>query len=297
MKLNTWTTSLFRLPIQIYFQHYLEIIVLFLILLVYRNLKTYKLSGIVPLYIGGIISDLICSNFLGKVKIPMLFIFEFFIFVFGVYLYPSLKKFRIEILVPLLAIDFIICLISYNYSLQGMHNLFITNLYYIIIAPFFFALFYKMVPLKNSEKILFIALVIGTLSFFIFEYFKGYHKKLSIPIIIFYVEHLAFSCFILARLTMDENNVRSLTEQPFFWICVSEIIASLIEIIYTGTYSFLVKNFLSIYQSPWMANLIPIANLFSFLCYLYAFILCGKYCQDRLSFFSLRSTKKGYKGY
>lgn len=250
------------------------------------------MNVILLLYLGAVISDLICSNVLYKVKIPTLYNFEFFIFLTGLYLYPSLKKFKIEILVPLLLADFIICLISYNYSIQGIHNLFITNFYYIIIAPFFFALFYKMAPLRRREKTIFIALAIATLTFFLFEYLSDFNKKLVVPIIIFYLEHLVFSCFILGRLTMDESNARSLTKEPVFWICVSEVIVSIIEIIYTGTYSFLVKNFLGIYQSPWMANLIPLANLFSFVCYLYAFILCGKHYQDRLSFVGFKNKKK-----
>jgi hypothetical protein len=288
MEQYTWVTSLLRLPIRVYFQHYVELIILIVILIFYRSLKSNRLGIVLPLWVVGFMLDLICKNFSFYLDISILQILPFLISILGIYIYPSLKKLKVGIIVLIIIIDLTLDIVSWNYANRGMHNLFLLNLFYVVISPLFFRLFYNMLQLQLKEKYkrVFISIAILSIIFFLYDYFNGNELRLNYRTIIsFHLQSLMLCCFIIARLVIKENSSGRLTNEPYFWICTGQILFSLIVIVFEGLHPYLVSNHIEIYYKyKWLIYVLPAANLMLDFCYVYAFMLCGKQHQDRLSF-------------
>jgi hypothetical protein len=286
MNLNTWVTSLIRLPIRIYFQHYVELIILIIILIYYRNLRSNRLGIVLPLWIACLSLDLICRNLSFYWNISIVHILPFFIFILGIYLFPGLRRLRIGMLIPIMIIDLILDNIEYNYARHGMYNIFAFNFFYIIATPFFFILFYNMLQPQKKNKIFFIVITILSIVFFLYEYFNNNEVRLNyITIIVFRLQCIMLGCLTIARLVMDENNSANLTGEPFFWICAGQVLVSIVIIICDGLHPYLVTNYIEIYNRyHWLIYVSPVASMVVSFCNAYAFILCGKRYQDRLSF-------------
>jgi hypothetical protein len=281
---HRWITFLHRLSSLFHFHHYIEFIIIILLAIWYFLLKQYRVKRYLLLLVIILPLDVFItfSSLYQRVRLLQLIQFEGLIF--AALIYSCLKSKKISILFWILIIDLLETLIAYEYSIRGWNNLFLDNLDCIITAPLFFILFYRMfnfsLRIKYSQFYFLIAL--ASICFFVYDYVIHDNLKFNyLAIIIFNLQHFIICCLIIANIIRNENS--GLTNDPYFWVCCGRIIASILNIIWTGLHPYLVEHFIEIYKSPFLRNLMPASHLVSLFCYLYAFFLCGIHCRNKLT--------------
>jgi hypothetical protein len=279
------TTFLLRLPIYLHFWQYIDFAILIIFIVFYRSLKNNKLEIIIPLWIGVIVLDLLSTSFAFYI-FNIRHIFRLFVVVLAIYIYPSLKRFNLGIFIPLAFIDLTIDVLAYSFSNQGMHNLFLINLSYILLPPIFFIFFYNMLQPKNTFGTFFKVTSFLFICFSLYEYFHNEELRLnSSTIVIFHTLCIILSCCVIGKLVLNESTLIKLTEEPFFWLCAGQILLSIVLAILEGLQPYLVSNFIELYfKYPWIMGIAPFVSIVAAFFNFYALILCAKRYPDRLRF-------------
>jgi len=224
---------------------------------------------------AGLCFDLMVCNQSGILEIPVENILEGLIVILALIFYQDIHKYGIAILIPILAITNILMLILYDLAIHRIYNSFLGNLYYIIVAPLYYLLFLKMLNLKRRYKMWFFCIAALSMIFLVYEYATINHATLSSTIIIvFHLQHLILCCLVFYKIIHDENNRLPLSKHPFFWLCAAIIISAVVEIPYFGMHSFLVKNYIELYESYWMILIVPVSSIIISVCNCMAICLC-----------------------
>lgn len=285
MEPNTQTTLLLRLPIQIYFENYVQLALLILALFFLKRLKRKSLQILCWLALMGLVTDLIIKNSPLHSYVSVIHVLEVSLIAFGLYLLPALKKDQIALVLIFIIIDFVADIMVYYFVAKGRYSLFIDNFYYIFFPFFLFIFFYKVLIAGGRYKRVYFFAVLSSYLFFICDYLLGSSYKLNyITIEIYCLERVILSCLLIAKLVCDEKRATKLIKVPLYWVCVGIIIKGLVVMLCKGLHPYLVEHYIEIYRSKLMGQLEPYSSLVLFYCYFYAFFLCGKQHQERLSF-------------
>jgi hypothetical protein len=288
MEYHTGITSLFQIHFKFYIGQYIEAVLLIFAFIKFKRLKEFNLGGLIYLAIGLIITDILIKNSSLAGIISTAHLLEFSVLLFGLMIYPGLKKEKLAILVPTIAFVSFTDTMQWIYAAKGWYNLFIINYFYVFSAPFFYVLFYSMLRTVRVKTKIY--LFIATISeiFFLYGYFTGDNSQINnLTSSIFYLQHIVIGGIIIWKMATHEFSV-ALIKEPFFWVCAGRIILSLIDICLDGLHSYLVNNYIEIYRSAFLENVQPLAGVFLTFCYFYAFFLCAKRSPERLSFSFLR---------
>jgi hypothetical protein len=291
MELNTCVTSLLRVPIRIYFEHYVLLVLLILSLIYLKSLKKNRLQILCLVALIGLIIDLIVKNS-GLRYININQVIQAMLILFGLYLLPGLKKNNIAMILVLISIYLIADIMAYYYVAKGRYSLFIDNFYYPFSAPFFFIFFYRLLIIDGRYRRTYFWVAFVSSLFFICDYLLGSEYELNpITIEIYCLEHIIFSCLVIARLVIDEGRATKLSNEPTYWLCAGMIINSLVVMICDGLQTFLVEHYMEVYGSTVLLQLKPYSTLLLSFCYFYTFSLCGKQHHERFSYTLLKKSK------
>jgi hypothetical protein len=286
MNYAEWITALLRLPIRIYLQHYVELFLVFLALLMYRNLKKLRLRIIIPLLSFALFLDLLAQNHIIQVPINVEKCLSLITIFLAIALLPALKKFKLQAIIPLLCIMWITGVIGDHYASKGWYNLFVTNFDYLVSSPLIYILYYQMLRLNDKQSNVFCGLAIASMSFFIVDYVTNTEVKLNYrSLIICNFQQVIMSWVVIYRLVTSQGNVNKITDEPYFWICAGRIVVALVSLIYYGLHPYMVENFIEVYKRDELTVLIRLGFIFAAICNFLAVFLCGKrYPDSRLSF-------------
>jgi hypothetical protein len=291
MNEHQWTALLMPLPIRIYSIHFTEL-ALFIVSVFYRQrLKRARLGIIVSLVFLLLVSHLVVSNssLNRAMRFPQLV--DVLIIVLGIYLYPSIKRSKLQILLFIIALKLARDALMREYSFQGRYNLFMENIYYITIPFFFYVLFSAMLNLNGQSKKIYLFLGIASQLFFLRDYFTHDDSRYSyLTIVILHLQCIALSCWVISKLVMKERSI-PMVKNPFFWISAGSIGVGIVSIVCGGLHPFLVAHYIQIYKTALLGYIQDFFELIVDLCYLYAIILCGKRYPDRLTFSKLFQNK------
>jgi hypothetical protein len=286
-----WFNLLFQIHVRIFLQHYFELFLLFLVVMQYKRLKKDRLSMLLYLSMGLLITDLAISNSHFAKTFTIVQIIQFWIVVFGLMIYPSIKAKHLGILLGIIVFGTFTDCMHNAYAWNGWYNLFINNYYYMLSAPLFFILFYHMLHLTRGPRYFYLITSAISEIFFLYDYFSHDNSQINYRTgVIFYFQHIIIGGWIIGRLVMTESSI-ILTREPFFWVCTGRIVLSLVEIFSVGLHPYLVENFIEIYKSPFFLYSQWWAMIFLNFCYFYAFLLCAMQLQNRLSFSFLKPSQ------
>jgi hypothetical protein len=286
MNYAEWFTALLKLPIRIYLQHYVELFLVFLALLMYRNLKKLRLRIIIPLLSFALFLDLLAQNHIIQVPINVEKCLSLITIFLAIAVLPALRIMKIQIIVPLFFIMWITGIIGNYYASRGWYNLFVTNFEYLVSAPMIYILYYQMLRLNDKQSKIFVFVAVTSMMFFIFDYVNNNEVKVNYrSIIICNVQQIIMSWLVIYRLVTNQNNTNRLPAEPYFWICAGRIITALMAFIFYGLHPYMVENLLEVYKSRELKSIMQIGFLFEAICNFIAMFCCGKrYPDSRLSF-------------
>jgi hypothetical protein len=282
---HQFPVSLLRLPINIYPIHYVELVLIVLAVIYYKKLKRNKLTILLYLSIAALVIDLVVVNsFLIRfVRFPE--IIKFLIIVLGIYLYASVKKLNLQLLLVIIAARLLREILLRDYSLHGKYNLFIQNFYYIISPFFFYLLFSIMLNLKGDIKKLYFFFAITSELFFLRDYFTHDDSTLRyLSIVTLHLQCVMLSCWVISKLVINEMST-TLVNNPFFWVCFGTIIVGIVTIVCDGLHPFLVANYIEVYKNRLLLEIEDLSELILDLSYMYAIILCRIHYSNNFSFF------------
>jgi hypothetical protein len=280
--------------IQLLLQHYFELAFLLLALIYYRRLRYYKLSILLPLFIGWFFIDVALENSSLRHNVRVLYLFECVLLFFGIYLLPALRKFN---LIPVLAVLFVNIIISFwmdAYWVHGKYNVFIYNLKFPLYAPAFYVMFYSVLKPIGGYKKAFYIMVLSSELFFCFDYLQSNNILVNhFSAVIYYLQVIVFSCLVIFKIITKDDDAKSINlyNNPQFWFFGSVLFPCLIELIFDGLHSYLVQQHIDIYKSAFLKKGSAYGTLFFDLCIFYSFFLSGKQEPNRLQLISLFHNK------
>jgi hypothetical protein len=278
MYAHQWASVLLRLPVRIQLQHYIELLLCAACLIWYGWLKRHRLTGLLPLFCIILVINVVFDNTSTDTNIRVLQVIGLFVFLYGLIFLKRIKAQNIGMAVSLIGIYVAADFIGFEYASRRMNNVFIDNFYWLITAPLFFILFYKMLRLSSSQKKWYLVLTTVTVLFFIWDYFRHDNLQYSIiTLVIFDLQHLILCCLIIAKLTIDPKTAIRLIDHPYFWICTGRMVFALTGLIIDGLHPYLVENAIEVYQSKLILKIRIFSIVFLELCFLYAFFLCRKH--------------------
>jgi hypothetical protein len=193
--------------------------------------------------------------------------------------FRSLKKYSIQVIFPIVIINFLIEIFATNYRWFNLNNnVVIYNTSYLFLAPFYYALYFYMLGLKPKANVIYFTTVIISFIIYVIDYLHKYGKieLVYISEVIFSIQQIILSLIIIGRLTLDQRYKIPLSKEPYFWICASRILFSLVIIVWDGMYEFLFGKYPEAYNSE-VFHYFPLLTSMAvdiFLCY--SLYLCWK---------------------
>lgn len=207
-------------------------------------------------------------------RLPYFVIFQILSLVMSLVYFRHIRKFGMQLMVPLLVL---ICGIEITATNMNP-NIHVYNLYPLISPVFYFLLYLNIIRMQPKLRAIYIFVSIVSLIFFIFDYFfikPGQFNYYSM--IVSMVEYFILSCIVLYQLVTDDTKQAGLTNEPYFWFAAGTIVFSVVSVVVIGLYPYILRNQLQIFGKNAYRIIMPMVNVFMYSCFAYAFYLCKKY--------------------
>lgn len=193
--------------------------------------------------------------------------------------YRGLRRYSLSAFIPLLLIANVTEITAGNYLAFGWtSNYFIYNLYLLTATPFQLWLFGRMLHLRNNEKRVFGAICGLCMLFVLLNYFflQGSTRFNTISLILIALITIVFSCFVLLRAVIQQQNEDNLLRAPYFWINAAQLLFGLVTLVVLGLQQYIRNNQIELGQKSLYYVLLPGINIILYAAYSYAFILCSR---------------------
>ncbi len=204
--------------------------------------------------------------------------FEYLSLIMSLVYYKGLKAYSLQLMVPFLI--YICCseTVAAYYVELGMPTARgFVNVYHYISAAFFFVLFRKMIRPKGRPDLVYKAVAILSMLFFLYDLLDSDIYQLnSSTVIISFTQQVILSLLLVFKLSFDETRKMSLVQEPYFWIAAGVLIFSLVTIVTMGLQTYIYENRIRIFGKSAYMVIIPVACVVLYSCYAYAFYLAGK---------------------
>lgn len=196
----------------------------------------------------------------------------------ALYCYQGLRACSLLAFIPLLFIVNITELSGINYSMLGLPNYSIYNLYLLASTPFYFYIAGKMLFLTGRETIVFhtvcvLCLILVCVNFF---FVQGQSRFNSYSFVLIEIMMIVFSSLSLVRLTLLDQRELNFIREPFFWINTVNLLFGLIALVVLGLQEYILTNHIEINNKTLYHGILPSLNAIVYAGYSYAFILCRK---------------------
>ena len=209
-------------------------------------------------------------------RAPYYIFFQLLSLVVALIYFKQLRKFSLQVMVPLLIFVCTIELLATN--VFKAYNLHVYNIYAVFSPLFYFFLFSKLIRFSSAARYAYIAISIISFFFFLLDYFfikPGEYDYYSAVVSL--IEYLFLGCIVLSQLVMDDNKRIGLSHEPYFWIVTGIIIFSLVTIVILGLHSYILRNDIKIFGKRAYRVIMPMVNVIMYSCFAYAFYLCKTY--------------------
>lgn len=205
--------------------------------------------------------------------------FQFFSLAMAIINFRWLKAHSLGIMLPLLLLVCGVETLAANYTIvHPTSNIPVYNIYQVVAPVFFFILFQQMLRLRGLKFRLYLAISILTMLFVLFDWlyieaggFVMYTAVLN------NIWQILLSILVLAMLVTDESKQLPLTREPWFWIAGNILWFTLLHLVIIGLYPYLSKSGIRIFGKTVYAFVMPVANVFYYSGFAYAFYLCRKH--------------------
>jgi len=209
-------------------------------------------------------------------KLPYYIVFQIISLILSLVYFKQIRKFSLQVMVPLLFMVCIIELVATN--IFPIYNLHVYNLYAVFSPLFYFYLFSRMIRFSKNAWLAYITFSIISFIFFLVDYlfikpgeYDYYSSLVSL------IEYLLLGCLVLSQLVMDDTKRLGLTHEPYFWIVTGIIIFSLVTVVVLGLHSYILRNDIRIFGERAYRVIMPMVNVIMYSCFAYAFYLCKTY--------------------
>jgi hypothetical protein len=200
---------------------------------------------------------------------------EIFIFITGIRFYKRIKEHRLEFILLLTVLFFVLDIAAGVYQMNNWHNIHFQNLYYLLATPLCLTLFFKVLSPKNHWKVFYIASGILICILTLIEFSLNEHPKSVMNLMTAIFFHL--SNIILAGLSIykliDSPSTISLYYEPHFWILAGFMVDGIFRSVYYASHPYLVTHIEQLRHFMFFPKLICASRVFFDLSILISFLL------------------------
>jgi len=191
--------------------------------------------------------------------------------------FKYLKKFSLGVMLPLL----LFVVVNENFANNGGYflnkpTLFFYNLYRIISPVFYFILFYRMLKIESSGRIIFLISCIILLIIGLYNYFDPADRFDVRNTGMFYASYIVLCLLMFTKLFRREVNIELLSH-PYFWITSGIFLFTIVAIVMEGLQPFFIENKDWVMENTFLIWITPTINIVLYMSFSFAFYLCKRH--------------------
>jgi hypothetical protein len=254
-----------------------ELFILILALINFRRFQRHGLAIILPLLFCWVITHFLVWEFAPtKGVISGHGILETCTLILGIRFFASVKRSRLELLLPLVLVFFISDVTSNLYQRRGWYNIHIYNTYHLVTAPLFFILFFRTLQLSRRLAWGYILGASIIISLFLLEFILNKTPKTAINIvtaIVFYTENIILGGLSMYKI-VENPSVRKLRYEPLFWVFAGLLLDGVMNLAFFSVHPYLVSHLSEVRFFTFFPKLLYTSRIILDLCIFGAFALC-----------------------